>query len=427
MKKHIALVLALALLFVPLNACGTQQPDPSGSGMPQPSSEVPDKELSEVTHRLLADWYGYIARCEYLYGDMLWVLSYLEPFFEDHSWDSLQTARAALYLAQRRTQLIEPPQSAQMSFDDYDMLIQSGADVGSVQLMVDGISSEKSAVLLDYEIYQSSLDSPAEELFLTYQLAHFADWAGLIRQIYELHLRSCALETDYVLLAVDNQEEEARFLEAITEKCPLIHAQRANSPQGQDALLKEQSAVLDELEQLTNELSANVGQSQASLGLFKDALNVDASGGMDKLSQYISAMSADAVELTGFPSALPYPNWWYTQEAEDVLYTWENGEDGKKTSLMPGDSIEAPPDQCYIAWPDVSLEEYYAYLESLEGYGIHAQFVTEKEESYTAFFELQTGSFTFIWEENKVSFLTLDGSVCFAPPWYVIYGLQADA
>ena len=430
MKKLIAYILALALLCVPLSACGGQGSVPTSGGQEpdSPSGELDqsltEEALGEATHRLLADWYGYVARCEYLYGDMLWALSYLEPFFESHSWDDLQTARAALHLAQRRAELIDPPDAAQMSLDDYDKLIQSGADVGPVQIAVSSISSLKSSLLLEYRLYQSSLNSPGEEFFLTYQLTHLENWARLMEQIYELYLHDCAIETDYLLLTVDNEEEEAHFIQSIMEKCPQINARRAGNPQDQEALLQKMNDLADEMERLDEEMSANVGQAQAGLDLFKDALEFDVSGDMDALNQYIASMTADAVELMDFPASVPYPNWWYEQEDQDFLYTWEDAESGEKTSIMPGDTIQVPPNQYYIKWPGIPLNEYQSYLETLEGYGISAEFVTEKEGTHTAFYELQTGTFALIWEGNEVSFLTTDGSVCFAPPWYVIYAIQ---
>lgn len=430
MKKFIAYILTLVLLFVPLSACGEQGSVPTSGGQEPISSDnvvdqpLPEEDLDTITHNLLADWYGYAARCEYLYGDMLWALSYLEPFFDSLSWNDLQTARAALQLAQRRAELIEPPDAAQMSFDDYDKLIQSGADVGPVQIAVSGVSSLKSSLLLEYRIYQTNLNSPIEEFFLTYQLAHLENWANIMQQLYELYLCYCAIETDYVLLAVDNDEEESRFLDAISEKCPQLNTRRAGNPQDKDTLLQKMNDLADEIERLDNEMSANVGLSQAGLDLFRDALEFDESGDRNTLDQYIASMTADAVELADFPTALPYPNWWYEQEDQDFLYTWEDAESGEKTSVMPGDAIETPPDQYYIKWPGTPLEKYQSYLETLEGYGISAEFITEKDGTHTAFYELQTGSFALIWEENDVSFFTMDGSICFAPPWYVIHARQ---
>lgn len=430
MKKFIAYILTLALLFVPLSACGEQESIPASGGQEPISSDnavdqpLSEEEMDTITHNLLADWYAYAAWCEYLYGDMLWALSYLDPFFDSHSWDDLQTARAALQVAQRWVEQIDPPQATQMSLDDYDKLIQSGADVGYVQIAVSGISSLKSSMLLEYRIYQTYLNSPIEEFFLTYQLAHLENWASIMRQLYEIYLCNCAVETDYVLLAVDNEVEESRFLDAIAEKCPELNARRAGNPQDKDALLQKMNDLADEIERLDNEMSANVGLSQAGLDLFRDALESDPFSDMNTLDQYIASMTADAVELTDFPTALPYPNWWYEQEDQDFIYIWKDVESGEKSSGMTGDTIKVPPDQYYIEWPGIPLEKYQSYLETLEGYGISAEFITEKDGTYTAFYELQTGSFALIWEENDVSFLTMDGSVCFAPPWYVIHAHQ---
>jgi len=422
MKKLTAWILALALLCGSLSACGGQPPVQSGS---EAAPQAQPEEISEVTHKLFADWYAYLSRCEYLYGDMLWALSYLEPFFENHSWDSLQTARAALSLAERRAVLIDPPEAVQMTFEDYDKLIQSGADVSPVQYSVDSIPSLKSSVLVDYQVYRNRLNSPAEGFFLTYDLAGFEDWAGLKRQFCELNLQICADETDYVLLQVDDEEEEARLIEAISEVCPQINARRAGNPQDPDALLKDVDGLLDEIERLLNELSANVGQSQANLDQTAEAMEIDTSGGMEVLSQYAASMAANAVELSGFPAALPYPDWWYEQEYENFMFSWEDGEGGEHDLVLPGDTIEAPPDGYFAEWPDVPLEEYQAYLANLKLNGISAEFITEDEGKHTAFFQVQTGSFAIIWEENTASFLTMEGSVCFAPLWYVLQHPQA--
>ena len=406
MKRAVTLFLLLALL----SACGGQ-----GAGTGEAPGGTPSEELGGATHRLLADWYGYIARCEYLYGDMLWALSYLEPFFEARSWDSLQTARAALSLAERRAALIDPPEAAQMTFEDYDRLIQSGADVGPVQIAVDSLPALKDALLLDYRLYRLRLNSPGEEFFLTYQLAGFEDWAGLMQQIYESYLQIHAIETDYVLLAVDDLDEEARFIEAITEKCPQISARRPEGVQDPEALLEALTVLNDGLDGLLNELSALVGQSQANLDRFRDALDLDPSRS--------AAMTGDLVELTGFPAALPYPDWWYEQEDAEFLYTWEDAEGGGKVSRLPGDALEAPPEQYSVKWPGVSSSEYQAYLNVLDGCGISAGFVSERDGTYTAFFQLPTGSFALVWEDGAASFLTLEGSVCFTPSWYAVNGL----
>lgn len=76
----------------------------------------------------------------------------------------------------------------------------------------------------------------------------------------------------------------------------------------------------------------------------------------------------------------------------------------------------------YIAeWTDISLEDYLSYVGTMESvYNIPVQYVSEEEGRYTAYYEFQSDSFILVWEENMVTLLTLDGSVCLAPSWYVI-------
>lgn len=421
MNKITAWILALVLLCAPLTACGGQQSLSDGEA----SGQAAQEELGGIIHKLFADWYAYAIRCEYLYGDMLWSLSYLEPFFEDHSWGSLQTARAAQNLAQLRAEASDPPEASQMTPDDYNKLLQTGADVSAVQFAVDSLSTIKNALLLDHRNYRNCLNSPAEEIFLTYQLSNFENWASLIQQIYEIHLQICAIETDYMLLQVDNEEEEARLIEAITEKCPQINARRDGNPQEPDTLLENLDALLGETEQLINELTIVVGQAQAGLDRFSDT--IDEADGVDNIRDYVAIMVANSVDLKDFPAALPYPDWWYEQENEEFLFTWKSDEGEERTRVLPGDAIETPPDEYFIKWPDVSLDEYQAYLETLERSGISAKFITEEEGEHIAFFQIQESSFALVWEESEVSLLTMEGSVCFAPFWYVLHHRQTTS
>lgn len=408
MKKIIAWILAVIMLCTSLTACGEQQSSPSGT-----TDQTSSEEMREITHRYLVDLYGYIIRCEYLYGDMYWALNYLTPFFEDHSWDSLLIARAALSMAKHRANAIEPLEE-QMTFDDYDKLIQSGADVNPT------VSTQaiKDNVLLDYQVYGNYLNSPAETIFLNYDLAYFENWTSITQQIYEIHLQNCAVLTDYSLLNISNEEEKAQFIGAITEKCPQINALRKDNPQDQDALIEKSNSFLDELETLANDLSVMVGQAQAGLELFRDKTNEADS--TDNLNDYVTALAADVVDLKDFPIALPYPDWWYQKANETFTYLWHDTED-EPIFFLPGDTIDTPPDEYIAEWADVSLEDYLSYVESIERrFNIPSQYTSEKEGKYTTYYGFQSASFALLWEENKVSLYTLNGSVCFAPPWYVI-------
>lgn len=421
MKKIIAQILLLAVLCLSLTACGGQEATQT-TAAGQASSE----EMEEITDKLLADWYTYIVRCEYLYGDMRWALSYLEPFFADHSWDSLQIARAAMSESKFLAESLEPPKM-QMTFDEYDRLIQSGADVIWVQPTIDNfLQVLKNEVPTDYQTYRNYLNSPGEQFFLTYGLSHFESWADLMRQIYDIYLLDCAVKTDYLLSTIDAGEKKELFIEAVALNCPRINACRKDNPQDPDALLEKAASLNDERETLANKLSSVVGQAQANLDLYWEPIALDETADEDDIADYISAISADAVDLRDFPIALPYPDWWYAKNNESFKYTWYGGEswkDGDYNFIRSGDTIETPPDMYRVKWEDVSLEEYQDYIRLLESFKIPAQTTIEEDGIYTTFYKYKSPQCLFMitWEENTVSLFTMEGSVCFAPPWYIFY------
>lgn len=418
MKKIVSLALAFVMLCSLLTACGRQSSNPSPSGG-KTAGLTSSEELDEITHRLLADWYGYIVRCEYLYGDMQWALSYLPPFFEDHSWSSLQTARAAMDLAKRETEAAAIPLEPQMTFDDYDKLTRSGADVSAVHLAVDSLQSLIDSVSLDYHVFRDSLNSPAEEFFLTYGLSYFENWADLMRQIYDIHLCNCAVETDYLLLSIDNEESEARFAEAIAANCPQINTRREENPQDKDALMAQMTQQMDELEALVGKLSDVTGQARANLELYRDSVDLDPVDHVNDVDEYISAFAADAVDLKDFPIALPYPDWWYERDNETFFYMWNKKEGESEPVIMPGDTITAPPDQYLVEWSGVSKDEYLSYILQIQKDPSIAENLKKgnQDGTYLSLYETESASFSLIWEEDTVTLMS-DGSVCLAPYWY---------
>lgn len=309
-----------------------------------------------------------------------------------------------------------------MTYDDYDKMVRSGADVGPVRLAVDSLQSLKDAVFLDYQSLRDCLNSPGEEFFLTYELSYFQDWAHLMQQIYELYLQNFAIETDYLLLSIDSEEEELRFIEAITNNCPQINSRRKNNPKSLEALMDKSSGIINEMEMLANKMSDVIGSAKANLELYRDIAELDTSGGVEEAYRYADAIAADMVDLQGFPLALPYPDWWYLKDNETFMYLWDHaeGEDGEDI-LTPGDPIETPPDQYLLKWEDVSLEEYLIYVKTLKHYGISAESSSKKDGVYIAFYTFPDASFTLTWEDGEVSLFPMEGAVCLAPCWYVIH------
>lgn len=428
MKKIIALLLILAMLCPLLCACGgRQEANPSQEVQtvsPQEEIQATSEEMDEITHNLFADWYGYLIRCESVYGDMLWALSYLHRFFQDLSWGSLQIARAALVSANPETAR-SIPLEARMTSEDYAKILPISSDLVIVQNAVDYIPTLFSSEQISYQVYENYLNSPSDSFYLTYDLSRFKEWAELKSRLYDIELQVCAAETDWLLLTLDNDEEEAKLLDAVTTMCPQIDARRRENPQDPEALEQKVAALGDELESLTSELSVVLGQSQSGLDLYSDIADLLAAGDTGSLTQYIDALAADAVSLKGFPQALPYPDWWYAESDLEPVYFWAEPCFGEERSLhipLPGDTIDTPPDICYYIWADVPLEGYQSYLKTLESYQAVPQYVSEEGGAWSAYFDLGTAAFWLNWQDNTVELLTESGSgclVCLAPVWYV--------
>lgn len=409
MKKAIAYILTLAMLCPLLTACVGQ-----GSTRENASS-ASNGELSEIKDKLFTDWYAYAIRCEELFGSMRWALSYLDPFFEDHSWDSLQIAWAAMNKAKFLAEHVEPPE-AKMTTGNYDKLVQHGKDVGSFWFVIDSIRELKDSVLGDYSFYQQCLSKPSETIFLSAELATFEHWAHVMQQIYDAYLQDFAIQTDCLLLSLDDIESSVNLSGAIAENCPQINAWRKDNPQDIDELINLSAIVGDKLETLVRrDLSSIVGQMAAILD--KENELFDTIDSMENMEQYMTLKATSATELVGFPTALPYPNWWIDHDA-DFMYLWDDGtEDEEDGPLMPGDTISSPPNQYLVKWPGISKEDYLSYVIQVQK-AIGQNLVKGKKGSaYITYYESASAEFTLIWEENVVDFMS-DGSVCLAPYWY---------
>lgn len=414
MKKLLAYLLAFAMLCVPLTACGGQK---------SPQHSASDEELSEIADKLYIDWYAYLIRCEELFGSMGWALSYLDPFFEDHSWDSLQIAWAAMNQAKFLAENVEPPET-KMTSDDYDTLVRHGMDAGSFWLAVDSISRLRDSVLDDYGFYQKCLNSPSETIFTADDLACFEQWAHTLRQITDSYLHSFAIETDYLLLALSDVESSVDLPASVEKNCPRINAWRENNPQDKDGLLTQLTLVMEDLEALVaRDLSSVVGQLTARLNMEKDLYaELDVANNAEDARRYIALRTAGASELVDFPTALPYPGWWADHDA-DFMYLWDSGTEGGENdaakTIMPGDTIRVPPNQYLVKWPDVSKEDFLSYIVQIQRNQDIAQNLKLGKEGgvYLAYYESESAAFSLFWEENEAALMS-DGSVCLAPLWY---------
>lgn len=419
MKNIITYILTLALLCTLLASCAKQKVLSETSSHTKMASQTQEEEFYyEITRKILEDWYVYLLQCEHLYGNMCWAVSYLDSFLEDHSWDSLQIAQAAMESAKEDVDSlieIEPQATA----DDYENLLQFGMDLGDYSHMINGFSQKLILSRIPYQVYRSYLNSPANMIFSNNDLMYIKDWSHLIQKKFDIRLHILAAMTDLLLFSVDNEEVKTVFADFLVENCPQIESWRKENPEDSQALIKLINELSTESDTLNLESSRLDGKFQLIQSFRHDRTNW--ANNMIDEDEYAAVMASDLADLNGFPILLPIPMWWFKNFEESYCtYMWYS-EDGETKYVHPGDVISSPPDQCYREWNGVSLEEYCDYIEKLNSYGITEKASwQETEHMYCTYYELES-TFLLVWNDDKVTFLTTDGSVCFAPPWYILH------
>lgn len=418
MKKN-TYILVLILLIALLVSCTKQGFPQETSSSPETANQMQEQEIyNEITRRVLEDWYIYLLQCERLYGNLCWAVSYLDSFLENHSWDSLQIARAAMESAKKDVDSlkeIEPQASA----DDYAKLLQSGIDLGTYSNMINNSNQKLILYRIPYRLYRSYLNGPTDMIFYNNYLTYIGDWAHLMQKQFDIRLHILAPMTDLLLLSVDNKEVESVLTDFIAEYCPQIESWRKENPEEPQALMELISELDAESDKLKLESSHLEGKFQLIRSLQNDR-TTQANDTIDE-DEYVTIMASDLADLNGFPISLPTPMWWFKNFEESYCtYIW-HCEDEESEYAHPGDVLNSPPDWCYMEWNGVSLEEYHDYIEELNSYGItETAGWQETEHMYCTYYNLES-SFLLVWDERKVAFYTMEGSVCFAPPWYVYY------
>jgi len=327
---------------------------------------------------------------------MLWCFSYIGAFADERSWESLQLARMAFYTAEREVSNLEPPGQA-LEYGDYDPLIQAGKDVSFVQPAIEFFADQKESVLIDCQGVRRGLDG---DVFWEPALSSALRSVDHHAQIYECQLRYLAVETEYLLLALDDAALAEQFRAFVAENCPRIDSFRVEGDmERQEALA---TACADDLEALTAGSAQLLGEARALLPLFSAAAE---SG----------TLAEDAVQIEGLPVLAPYPGWYDGKEME-AEFSW-TGADGTAACPAAGGTLERTADSCILTCPGVTRDGLLAYRDILERCGLSYQLREEGDRlSVTCVYE--GGSTLFLLSGDTVR-ISMDGApLCFVPSWY---------
>lgn len=367
--------------------------------------ETAEEAARETNRRrtVLSDWSKYLHVCEYLYGDMLWAISYIEQFIENPTWDNLQIARVALITA---TKYIEKRNIAEpeMTADDYVQMLLEGYDVADVEVKGKSFEKEKQDILRECLLLKSGLYS---DIFWQVSYDYFQSYIKLIKEYYINLIQFLNITTEYLLLNLNDPALTDEFHSYVEENCPTLTAYQTESIPDMDTAYAKTDVVLEKIEAITKEMLFIVGESQAVVYQMQDAR---AEGDMTVLQE-------KAVDIIDMPLVLPYPLWDLVDNA--VYYYYYTGEDNINHYSVEQETLSEKPDGWLVEYYQTSREDFDDYQAMLSILGLDPYTESEVEGEYRLTYYLGDTAFMLTWNEEYASFFAPSGNIDFVPLWYL--------
>lgn len=410
--KRIKIFFAVTLLLVFLGSLAACKYAGTERGTEDTGSvAITAAEERELTARLLNDWGNCLLTYEYVYGDLLWAVSYIEDFRENCSWDNLLIARMAVNNAWKYIDSREIPEM-EMTDEDYDYFFQQDKDIAFVQYQGDLFEADKNSALLTCKLFSQMLDN---DMFWSYDLENEVQLTKIEKNEYTYGLQVLAVSTDYLIFTLDDSDLAERFNRFVAENCPRINALRTDGDQDGEQLTEIAITIMKERMRNAEEMNVLVGKVTSTGNLFIEAL------GSDNVEEE-HILIDHAVVIKDVPLFLPYPDWFNVADNSDIEYLWK---DEKEELRVPreGEELSRTPDTCLMTFPGVTRQELEEYCSLLEQYGYPMTVDEEKEDGYWVYYFIEDARFSFIAKENRVEchIYEPDVSFCFAPEWYILY------
>ena len=380
MKKLAAFTLALLLM--------------ASAAMAPALSE--DDQYAVARDRLFDDLTEFVAVSERIWGGNLWMMDSFERYDSERSWESLQTARAALYIRrQDLTECVLP--ETEMTQDDHFMFMDRGMDFSFMDYNSTMVDNDRltNIHLCDNLHYFIMLGALMED-----------DWEicrGKIafeRKLSEYMIRYLAMTADWVVATLDDPEAAAEFDRKLTEKCPMTSAYRSEVKQTPEDIEIALDAMLTEMEGFLADEAAVDGAMEHRLKVMNDIVD----------TAELSAIREGAVHISGMPPILPYSGWF---NDNDISFIWmENGAEVPAPEV--GEASLRMPDGWRISMTDVGDPEYREYIRELGSIGVVC--TASSGMSYDC--EYKGSSFAIIRDMNTVTFEMFGDAPVFVPIWY---------
>lgn len=407
MKKGISIFIIAIMLqcsFVSCNFLKSEEIEPSSATITESiSSEVVEsEEIKDLKFKIVSDWSAYLWFEEYLYGDMLWALSYIQQFIEEPTWENLQIARAALCTAESYISLREP-QEITMTIQDYTMLMEQGYDVVHVPNEMGAMAQDKESVLawcmqLKYGLFS--------EIYWEVSYENFSKYVDNLIEFCETNIDYIGYTTNYLLVTLEDEELSERLQNFIKENYVYFAKYFPEFFNEIDKIEKASITTLEELEYMEAQMELLLGNAIVSLDDLRDLVE----------NQRIDVLREQFIEIKELPFFLPQVYW---EDIEGATYQYyNNAEDGSMDFLEEQESIFKSSDGCIVQYTQVNKSDVIQYKEDLLLLGLVPIDVVEEENSLKIYYIVQENSLIIEWKDEIVTMYMLGGEICFAPIWF---------
>lgn len=146
MNKLLSFIVAICLIACV--SCKNGSNDKAlESSVTDTKEELNDPVDSVFADKVLSDWFDYLWVSEWYYGDMLWVISHIDSFEAEPTWDNLQIAKAAVSTAEQNIATRNIDKNSKMTSEDYTKLRLEGYDIAMVESAINDSETDRDILL----------------------------------------------------------------------------------------------------------------------------------------------------------------------------------------------------------------------------------------------------------------------------------------
>ncbi len=349
--------------------------------------------------RLFDDLLDYVSVSERIWGGILWTVDFFDRYDTENSWESLQTARAALVIARQGLSDCVLPEP-KLTRDDHFAFMDRGLDFSFMDYNSAAVDNDRMTALnlcenMHYFIMLGALTKEDWEIC--------REKTAFERKLSGYMIRYLALTADWVIATLNDPAAAEEFEREFAEKCPLTSAFRLKERKTPAEIEEDVDALMTEMEALLAEDAAVEGAMTHRLNVMTDIVD----------TADLAAVRESIRPISGMPPILPFSSWYSDRE---ISFVWrENGNEVPAPEM--GDPLRMP-DGWSLVMTGVEEKEFAEYLDELAGFGAvcSAEATEEKKTVYDCAY--RGNAFAIVREENQVTFVMDGDPLSFVPVWY---------